>query len=232
MKKTKIGALLHRKDLENSESAALTVTPYGGFALHPYIFYREGEDKAFQYAFDRKVFLKASLGWVPPMPDTENLFKGPPKKSLPPPMILPNPTPAPSEKSENHQGVEDENPSSWLCLYKASEGDTSDQNNIRTHLESTLKTLSSNLTFFNIEEAFPSQKTMEKVKAVVSWFKTPVMKNSGGLPELVKRAIAFKKESFCFWKFRGLSRNSRRPSSQGSGTQQFFPALRMGISGE
>ncbi|MBF0199050.1 MAG: hypothetical protein HQL32_15140 [Planctomycetes bacterium] len=65
-----------------------------------------------------------------------------------------------------------------LCLYKSSEGTTDKENEIRWHIHRDLLSLNYTVKYHDMDNGFPSDKTMKDMKAIVSWYRGASMINA------------------------------------------------------
>jgi len=75
-----------------------------------------------------------------------------------------------------------------MCLYKSNDGQDKKENEINWHLKSSLKAAKYHLDFHDISSGLPSDADSD-VKAVVSWFRTPAMKNPKKYIRYIERMV-------------------------------------------
>ena len=66
-----------------------------------------------------------------------------------------------------------------LGLYKSSEGQTAQENEIHYYLSIPLSSLGLKVRFWDIDSGIPDQRTLADCRGVVSWFRGPAMKKPG-----------------------------------------------------
>ncbi|MBA7638672.1 hypothetical protein ES703_46328 [subsurface metagenome] len=62
-----------------------------------------------------------------------------------------------------------------LALYKSSEGQTENENEIFYYLSKPIKEMGLSLTYWDIDRGIPGERLLNRVRAVITWFRGPAM---------------------------------------------------------
>lgn len=140
-----------RKDMPNSDSALVVVTPRGAMATAGYVFQQKG--KQLEWLLDRAAFLKTAL--APFKPATAAGSSGPA-----------------GEPARTASGGH------LLALYKGREGFDPQTNYVTRFLATPLKELGYTFDTWNIDDGVPPAASMAKYNGVISWYTTASMENA------------------------------------------------------
>lgn len=79
---------------------------------------------------------------------------------------------------------------SVLALYKSSEGQTKDENEIFFYMSNTLKEMGLKIVYWDIDRGIPGESVTRYHRAIISWYRGPSMRNPGEYLSFLEKMIS------------------------------------------
>jgi hypothetical protein len=180
---------VERTDQENSASAFVVRTPYGGMAFEGYIMTYSDVEKRDLFRLNLPAFLKECLTYEPkslpqpvPLIPHQQIIDEETKPELPRPDDADGKAELPSGAREVDRRI--------LAMYDGLEYPDIVQNPLHDRVEIILNHLGQVVEYWDIQNGLPEPEHMEEFRGIVTWFQKPVMRDPAVYAQWLRRQIA------------------------------------------